>query len=437
MPGLFIRKAAETVFVVPVSSVMAKALNTSRLVRRQVTVNRGGKTFQQYKWMKPGEAGGGKEPPKGPPHGGSGGGGQGSSGHEEEGGGPPRKEIKVGEQIGYSADGREFVGTVSKIGFDDGVIVKDERGKEYPVEWDHIREPKDSGPTRNDSGSNRLFSESDEIRKLYKKSIKHEGWRNGETGIQPFNDFDGLHAMCEAARGDFLKNSQTIVKKFQGLKPRLITRPTLKDDGRIKEKIREDDNGSGRLYDKEADTYITREIRDVDGHTFSVNTVAEVQRLLEHFDHDPDIVRVKNNYAKPTPVGYSDINMNIKLPNGTIAEIQLNTHANIVAKEKYGHALYEVWRSTYKNPEFKELADIMGDAQKKLYGLSNMYSREGTFPDIGDKNPFFEVEHKPYADAIRGDVVKAKELFRKAKLAGVLPPKTVKHFEELIGKVAD
>ena len=434
MPRFFIRKATDVFIGIPVTSLIAKALNTSRLIRRRVTVNRGGKTFEQYKWMKPGESGTGKGPPKGQPSGGSG--GRGTPGTPEgTGGEPPHNGIKVGDKISYSANGRGFDGIVVKTGFDDGVIVQDERGKQYPVEWDHITEPPNSGPTARDGTDNRMFSQSDEIRKLYKRSIKHEGWRNGETGIQPFDSIDDMYSMCEAARGDFLKKSQAVAKKFAELRPRLITRQNLKKVERIKEKIREDDRGRGILYNRETDTYNTSEIRDIDGHTFSVNSVADVAKLLEHFDIDPDIARVKNNYAKPTSVGYSDINMNIKLPNGTFAEIQLNTHANIVTKEKYGHALYEVWRSIFNNPEYGELADIMGDAQKKLYGLSNMYSREGTFPDIGEKNPFFEVEHKPYADAIRDDLKKAKDLFRKAKFSGVLKPETVKHFEELVERV--
>lgn len=45
-------------------TLVLKALDTSKLVRKQVTVNRGGKTFQQMRWVKPGEAGGVEQEPK-------------------------------------------------------------------------------------------------------------------------------------------------------------------------------------------------------------------------------------------------------------------------------------------------------------------------------------------------------------------------------------
>ena len=70
--------------------------------------------------------------------------------------------------------------------------------------------------------------------------------------------------------------------------------------------------------------------------------------MLTHLDGMKEVARIKNNFAKPTSpesVGYSDINANIKLSNGAIVELQVNTTANMVAKERYGHALYEVWRS--------------------------------------------------------------------------------------------
>lgn len=338
------------------------------------------------------------------------------------------KELKVGDPISYMAEGKIRTGMVAKTGFDDGIIARSEGGKEYPVEWENLK----PSAKQTSGNNNKMFSDKDEIRALFKKSIKHYGWRNGESGVQPFNTVDSMYEMAGAARGDFLEKSNAVKAKFAEISPVLITRSELKKLERIKEKILEDDNGEGVLYNKETDTYNTKLIRDVDGHTFSVKSIDEVEKLLKHYDLDADVVRIKNNFAKPTPVGYSDININVKLPNGTISEIQINTHANIVAKEKYGHSLYEVWRSISNNPEHKELADLAAETQKTLYGMSNKYSKEGSFPDIGEKNPFFQVEHEPYADAIRDNVSKAKPLFYKAKKDGVLDKNTIKHFEELI-----
>ncbi len=88
-------------------------------------------------------------------------------------------------------------------------------------------------------------------------------------------------------------------------------------------------------------------------------------KVLEYLGTRQDMIRIKNNFAQPSPLGYSDCNVNIRLSNGTVAEIQLNTAANMVAKERYGHALYEVSRAIGSNPEYSELKTIMSEAQRK------------------------------------------------------------------------
>ena len=128
------------------------------------------------------------------------------------------------------------------------------------------------------------------------------------------------------------------------------------------------------------------------------------------------------------------INVNIKLSNGAIVELQLNTTANMVAKERYGHALYEVYRAIESNPKYKQLADLMAAAQKELYKLSNKYSMEGNYPDdvpggnIYDK----EYKHEPYANAIRDKVQRALPLFKEAAANGVFNAATVEHFQNLV-----
>jgi len=52
----------------------------------------------------------------------------------------------------------------------------------------------------------------------------------------------------------------------------------------------------------------------------------------------------KDRFAKPVPVGYRDLLMNVTLPNGMIAEVQLHVKAMLAAKSE-GHHHYEVERS--------------------------------------------------------------------------------------------
>ncbi len=148
MPGLFIRKAADVSVGIPVTSLMAKALNTSRLVRKQVTVNRGGKTFQQYKWMKPGEAG--TPTPGGP-----------KTDPEEARGskhGYGMHRIENGDEITFKSNGVVVRGTVVDDECHDGVVVKDSEGRTHPVEWKDItgykgrRRGKDGGGGKGGGG---------------------------------------------------------------------------------------------------------------------------------------------------------------------------------------------------------------------------------------------------------------------------------------------
>ena len=244
-------------------------------------------------------------------------------------------------------------------------------------------------------------------------------------------------------RKEFLEDSEHMVDVFSNqMKITLLTRPVLKSEVRIKEKLREDQKGiddynseredkKDSVYDSKTDTYDCRTIRDCDGHTMCFKSISDLQKVLKSYNGRKNVARIKNNFAKPTDVGYSDVNMNIKLSNGVIVELQLNTTANMVAKESYGHSLYEVYRSIESNDKYKELADIMGSAQTKLYSLANKYSQRGTFPML-TKDEVFGYSHKPYADAIRSDVQKAIPLFNQAKADGVLNDTTIKHFEHLV-----
>lgn len=333
----------------------------------------------------------------------------------------------VGDIVIFKKDGKSINGTIKEV-YANGCIITGNgkaSGVDYKVPHENIKVLA-------------KVNDSDEIRNFYDSTGVSPGWRNGSDGMQPeqCDTIEGLLSMAAQAQKSFSDYSENVKEAFSSLNPMLLKRKELKGIDRIKEKLKEDakemENPSD-LYDEKTDTYHCRTIRDTDGHTFCLKNIDDVATMFNYFKGDERIVRMKNNFANPSAVGYSDINMNIKLPNGTIAEIQLNTTANLVAKERYGHSLYEVYRSISSNPEYKDLSDLMASAQTKLYGLSNKYSKEGTFPDIPGGNPWAETyKFDEYAKVIRDDVSKAIPLFEKAKKAGVLNEKTVKHFESLI-----
>ena len=365
---------------------------------------------------------------------------------KNKGAAAPKEEEKhsyahtTGDHIVFNNGGVDMTGEIVGVGRD-GVTVKgtgNAKGQTLRVKHEDIKQV------------TKMINPNDAIRGLMDANSVKSGWR-GTNGMQPdsCDTIKGLYETIEAARGEFNDFTDSVAKEFAVLNPIIMKRATLKSEDRIKEKLREDAKSESnpdiakQIYDEKTDTYHCRTIRDCDGHTICLNSVEDVANILKHLDGRKEVARIKNNFGKPSPVGYSDINCNIKLSNGAIVELQVNTTANMVAKERYGHALYEVYRSVATNPKYAKLAEIMGEAQKDLYGLSNKYSKEGNFPtrDIpkgkdGNANIFDgEYKHAPYAAAIRSHVNKAMPLFEQAKREGVLTDKTIEHFEHLINYI--
>ena len=348
-----------------------------------------------------------------------------------------------GDHVIFTKNGQPLTGKIVDLG-KDGVTVLGTgkaKGQVFKVFHTDVKQV------------TKMINPADAIRGLMDANSVKSGWR-GTDGMQPesCDTIEGLYDTINAVRGEFSDITDGICQKLAALNPIVMKRPNLKKEKRIKEKLREDEvaykkgcEKSGvkyelQGYDEKTGTYHCRTIRDCDGHTICLNSIEDVANVLKHLDGMKEVARIKNNFAKPSQAGYSDINANIKLSNGAIVELQVNTTANMVAKERYGHALFEVWRSIRGNPKHSKLADIMLAAQKNVYGLSNKYSKDGTFPtnDIpkgrdGSLNIFDkDYKHEPFAAVIREQVKQAIPLYRKAKSDGVLNNDSIENFEHLI-----
>ena len=268
------------------------------------------------------------------------------------------------------------------------------------------------------------------------------GWRvEAVDRLQPTQceNINKLYKMAETIRPEFTAYTENMISDLKDLDLKIVSRPELKGNARIAEKMLSDqiefekNGGTGyKFFNRKTNKPNGRFIFDIDGNTIVTNNINEVQRVLEKYNNDSSVLRIKNNFATPSKLGYSDINMNIKMSNGVIVETQINTTANIVAKQ-YGHSLYEVSRSISGNLDYSELNNIMSDAQQKLYKMSNELSRNGKFPKVtGD---VFKYSYKPYEDALKDDLKKAIPYFNKAKKEGVLDSKTIDNFEKLCEKI--
>jgi hypothetical protein len=229
--------------------LVVKALDTSRLVKKPVTITRDGKTFQQHRWVRPGI-----DEPK-----------------------PTNMKILTGE---------------------------------YP------KNERNNAP------------ENDVVKRLFDPNNKKDCPR--KDMVQPTGDIDELYKMAEAVRGDFRAVMEKLKDELGASE--LLSRPTLKNRERVKEKMAEDGATDASM------------IYDIDGHTLVFDNLEGIGKALDYFMKDPRVIRIKNYYATPTLAGYRGVNINVKLPNGMISEIQLNTKAMIEAKEKYGHLFYEITR---------------------------------------------------------------------------------------------
>ena len=120
---------------------------------------------------------------------------------------------------------------------------------------------------------------------------------------------------------------------------------------RSREKVEKDYNGHAN------------KLKDLSRLTLRFTQPASLARALKEFkDLDLTVVILKNKYANPTPMGYSDFNLvvSIKLASGVpyLCEIQLNLQQMLDAKSE-AHEHYEVIRK--RLPELCQGTSVEAD----------------------------------------------------------------------------
>lgn len=337
------------ILVVPVrrEAMVAKALNTSRLVKKEIMVQGPRGAYRAMRWVKPGEAKAAKRraKPKEPvqPR---------RQAAPQEGGNRPRR----GSVIGFKVGGSTMMGKVLDDSHDEGVVVQADNGTKYNVRWQDLVTTHERPKAKQTAQENPKAmvdwlidgERTDNLKTIDKNKL-----------VQPSGDLDQLYKLAEEARGGF-KAFMEKAQEATGAK-RLMSRPVLKDRKRVLEKMKEDGaKDASQIY-------------DIDGHTLIYDDLAGVARGLKYFMEQGAAIRIKNNFAKPSMQGYRDVNINIKLPNGMISEIQLNTEAMMEAKDGPGHIFYEVFREARQSPPAPpppEEVGISNEAQMKLYSFA-------------------------------------------------------------------
>ncbi|MFD5089055.1 toxin glutamine deamidase domain-containing protein [Amycolatopsis thailandensis] len=176
----------------------------------------------------------------------------------------------------------------------------------------------------------------------------HAGFDRADTGdpvkIQEF--LDAERQAWPQNQGDLNRIAERIAAENNG---ESSGRPGPKDDDRALAKIAGYDGDASKLT-------------DLVGAKIQFDTLADVYNALNAVMADPDlrIVSFDDRFANPQDSGYRDLQMNVRLPNGHVAELRLHLR-HIDTVSAYEHALYEVRRDF---PTYNRTLD--GDNKKKL-----------------------------------------------------------------------
>lgn len=166
---------------------------------------------------------------------------------------------------------------------------------------------------------------------------------------------------AEAAQVEFDQNVIDIAKKVKALGQILAP---LKSVKRAAEKMHDD------MVDRGNDTMYAADVKDLLRATIVVRSYDDVPAAVKEIRRTSVVFKEKDKTlqsARESNGGYADYTVFVKMPNGVIAEIQINTPPMLAAKGNQGHKLFEAARSLPSSNPLK--AEIM-DSMRGLYGAA-------------------------------------------------------------------
>jgi hypothetical protein len=105
----------------------------------------------------------------------------------------------------------------------------------------------------------------------------------------------------------------------------------------------------------------TTGMRDLVRGSLVVENIAEVKTALDALKRDFEVTRIKDRFTNPTESGYRDMLVNVRLPNGSEAEVQIHIPEMIAAK-KLGHKVYDIERRlAADHPDKAALQQLQSD----------------------------------------------------------------------------
>lgn len=172
-------------------------------------------------------------------------------------------------------------------------------------------------------------------------SIDPETRAKGEALLAP------LVKLAEEAKDDYDARIVKIAKSTGALGQLLAPVKGMK---RAVEKMYTDADNESREMDP-------ADVKDLLRSTIVVRSQDDVSAAIAAVKAGFDVVRIKDRFTSPMNTGYRDVLINVKMPNGILAEIQINIPEMLSAKENHGHKLFEVSRVQKDGSDLKKAVD--------------------------------------------------------------------------------
>ncbi len=154
---------------------------------------------------------------------------------------------------------------------------------------------------------------------------------SGRTVQAGDKDLKELMDKAKEAAPELDKIGKDLAEKY-GAK---VTDINLKSEGSILRKVNNEEGGN------------LNNIKDAVRNTIVHDNAESVQKVIEDLKKDGRFLRAKTQSHETDPLGYSGNIVNVKLSNGQIAEIQVNTPKMIFAKEKPEDAIRVIGKEKY------------------------------------------------------------------------------------------
>ena len=186
----------------------------------------------------------------------------------------------------------------------------------------------------------------------------------GKPPRQNTRDLDTLYGEAAVADKDLKRMTRSVAANTGGTAV-FPPRGGLKSRKRAKEKIEVELGGDPSL------------LMDISRSSIEYDDVDQVYRALQFILRQGyGVIRLKDRALEPLPSGFWDIHLNLRMPNGHIAELQLHQKKIRQYSTQKGHELYERIREMEARavredrpltPEERATIDRLNCEQRRVY----------------------------------------------------------------------